>query len=158
MLFRSDRPKPAVRLMAWWKALTEPEAYIQNNPGDPHGETFERNIVTHDARRYARNREIFLAEPQLGLNAGTWGWLDFALSASAWLKRSPRVAAIDIPVLVLAAEQEKLVDNADQREIVARIPKGRWIEIPGAYHELFQEVDDIRARVWREFDDLAAAL
>ncbi|HRD44985.1 MAG TPA: alpha/beta hydrolase [Caulobacter sp.] len=157
-LLTGKRPKWQVRLMAWWKALTEPEAYIQNNPGDPHGETFEGNIVTHDPRRYARNKGIIAAEPELGLNAGTWGWLDFALSASAWLKRSPRVAAIDIPVLVLAAEQEKLVDNADQREIVARIPRGRWIEIPGAYHELFQETDDIRACVWREFDDLAAAL
>jgi lysophospholipase len=80
------------------------------------------------------------------------------MSASAWLKRSPRVAAIDIPVLVMGAELEKLVDNDDQRLITARIPRGRWIEIPGAYHELFQETDAIRALVWREFDGFVAAL
>jgi lysophospholipase len=50
------------------------------------------------------------------------------------------------------------VDNADQQLITARIPKGRWIEIPGAYHELFQETDAIRAVVWREVDGFVQAL
>ncbi|HRD28855.1 MAG TPA: alpha/beta hydrolase, partial [Caulobacter sp.] len=87
-----------------------------------------------------------------------WGWLDFAFSASAWLKRAPGVAAIKIPVLVLGAEEERLVDNADQREIVARIPNGRWLEVAGSYHEILQETDAIRAVFWREFDAVAAAL
>lgn len=157
-LLTGRRPKLTVRLMAWWKALTEPEGYIQNNPGNPHGETFETNIVTHDPRRYARNKGLAAAEPLLSLNAGTWGWLDFAFSASAWLKRAPGVAAISIPVLVMGAAQEKLVDNADQQLITARIPNGRWIEIPGAFHELFQETDAIRAVVWREFDGFVATI
>lgn len=151
-----NRPRRAARALAWLMARARGEDYILGNPGDPHGETFEANIVTHDPRRYARNRGLYVAEPLLGLNAGTWGWLDFAFSASAWLKRSPGVAAIDIPVLVMGAELEKLVCNDDQRTITARIPKGRWVEIPGAYHELFQETDDIRALVWREVDGVLA--
>jgi lysophospholipase len=153
-----NRPKRAARALAWVMGRVKAEDYILGSPGDPHGETFEANIVTHDARRYARNKGLVVAEPLLGLNAGTWGWLDFAFSASAWLKRAPEVAAIDIPVLVMGAEQEKLVDNADQQLITARIPKGRWIEIPGAYHELFQETDAIRAVVWREVDGFVQAL
>jgi len=98
------------------------------------------------------------AEPGLKLNAGTWGWLDFAFSASAWLKRAPGVAAISIPVVVLGAQEEKLVDNADQREITARIPRGRWLEVPGSYHEILQETDATRAVFWREFDAVTAAL
>lgn len=149
-----NRPRRAARALAWLMARTRGEDYILGNPGDPHGETFEANIVTHDPRRYARNKGLYAAEPLLSLNAGTWGWLDFAFMASAWLKRAPGVAAIDIPVLVMGAEQEKLVCNDDQREITARIPKGRWIEIPGAFHELFQETDDIRAKVWAEVDQV----
>jgi lysophospholipase len=153
-----NRPKRAARALAWVMGRVKAEDYILGSPGDPHGETFEANIVTHDARRYARNKGLTVAEPLLSLNAGTWGWLDFAFSASAWLKRAPEVAAISIPVLVMGAEQEKLVDNADQQLITARIPKGRWIEIPGAYHELFQETDAIRAVVWREVDGFVQAL
>jgi lysophospholipase len=153
-----NRPKRAARALAWVMARVKAEDYILGSPGDPHGETFEANIVTHDPGRYARNKGLVAAEPLLSLNAGTWGWLDFAFSASAWLKRAPEVTAIDIPVLVMGAEQEKLVDNADQQLITARIPRGRWIEIPGAYHELFQETDAIRAVVWREFDGFVEAL
>jgi lysophospholipase len=153
-----NRPKRAARALAWVMSRMKGDDYILGSPGDPHGETFAANIVTHDPKRYARNRAIFDAEPNLRLNAGTWSWLDFAFSASAWLKRAPGVAAIRFPVLVLGAAEEKLVDNADQREITARIPKGRWIEVPGAYHELLQETDDIRAVFWREFDTVADAL
>ncbi|MFZ5670336.1 MAG: alpha/beta fold hydrolase [Pseudomonadota bacterium] len=150
------RPKRASRALAYVMARIKGEDYILGEPGDPRGETFETNVVTHDRARYARNRAIFEAEDALKLNAGTWSWLDFAFSASAWLKRDPRVAAIDIPVVCLAAGEEKLVDNADQRQVMARLPNGRWREIPGAFHELLQETDAIRAQVWAEFDAMAA--
>lgn len=151
------RPKWSSQLMAWVMGRVKGEDYILDNPGDPHGETFETNIVTHDPVRYARNRAVIAAEPGLQLNAGTWAWLDFAFAASRWLKTARGPTRIPYPVLVIAAGDEKLVDNADQRRIVARIPKGRWIEIPGAYHELLQETDDVRARFWAEFDALTAS-
>lgn len=152
------RPKRAARALAWLMGRVRPGEYILGNPGDPHGETFEDNIVTHDRARFARNKAIFKANADLCLNAGTWGWLDFAFSASAWLKRAPGPTKLTIPVLVVAAGDEKLVDNDDQREIIARIPEGRWTSIPGAYHELLQETDDIRAAFWAEFDGVVAAL
>jgi len=152
-----NRSKRAARALAWVMSRMKPDDYILGDPGEAKGETFATNILTHDQARWARNRAIVAAEPELALNAGTWGWLDFAFSASAWLKRAPEVAAIAIPVLVLAAGEERLVDNADQREIVSRIPKGRWLEIPGAYHELLQETDEVRAVVWREVDGVMMA-
>jgi lysophospholipase len=152
------RPKRSARALAWIMGRVKGEDYILGDPGDPHRETFESNILTHDRGRYARNRAIFDAEPDLRLNAGTWRWLDFAFAASAWLKRDPAVAKIAIPVVVLGAAEERLVDNADQREIVARIPKGRWMEVPGSFHEILQETDPIRAVFWREFDALVASL
>jgi lysophospholipase len=153
-----NRPKRAARALAWIMSRTKPAEYILGDSGDAHAQTFETNILTHDPRRYARNLAQVAAEPGLKLNAGTWGWLDFAFSASAWLKRDPRVTQIPIPVLVLAAGEERLVDNGDQREIVARIPQGRWLEIPGSYHEILQETDAIRAVFWREFDAVTAGL
>ncbi|MCF8506708.1 MAG: alpha/beta hydrolase [Caulobacter sp.] len=153
-----NQPKRASRALAWIMSRTKPTEYILGDSGDAHVSTFETNILTHDAKRWARNQAQVAAEPGLKLNAGTWGWLDFAFSASAWLKRAPGVAAITIPVLVLGAEEERLVDNADQREITARIPKGRWLQVDGSYHEILQETDAIRAVFWREFDAVASAL
>ncbi|MDP1632462.1 MAG: alpha/beta hydrolase [Caulobacter sp.] len=153
-----NRPKRAARALAWLMGRTKPTDYILGDSGEGQPQTFETNILTHDARRYARNLAQVAAEPGLKLNAGTWGWLDFAFSASAWLKRDPAVARIAIPVVVLAAGEERLVDNADQREITARIPQGRWVEVPGSYHEILQETDPIRAVFWREFDAVAAGV
>jgi len=155
-LLTGNRPKRASQALAWLMARVRGDQYILGNAGDPHGETFETNVVTHDRARYARNKAIFAAEPGLRLNAGTWRWLDFAFSASRWLKRAPAVAKLTVPVLVVAAGEEKLVDNADMRAVVARLPNGRCVEIPGAYHELLQETDDIRAAFWREFDAATA--
>lgn len=151
------RPKKMSQMLAWLMGRIRPDEYILGDPGDPHGETFETNIVTHDPRRYARNRALYDAEPGFRLNAGTWGWLDFAFSASRWLKTAEGPTQIDYPVLVVAAGDEKLVDNGDQQQIVARIPHGRWTVIPGAYHELLQETDEVRAAFWREFDTVADA-
>jgi lysophospholipase len=146
------RPKGPTRALAWLMARARGEHYILNQPGDPHGGPFEGNILTHDAGRYARTLAQLAACPEMRLGAGTWRWLDFAFSASAWLKRAPQVAALDLPVLALGAGQEALVDNGDQKVIVARMPKGEWREVPGAFHELFQETDDIRQQVWAAFD------
>jgi lysophospholipase len=148
------RPKRIARALAWVMAGVSGGNYIFNQPGDPHGGPFEGNVLTHDAARYARNMAQLKACPELALGAGTWSWLNFAFSASAWLKKAPGVARIAIPVEVIGAGAEALVDNADQREITARMPQGHWREIPGAFHELFQETDDVRAKVWAVFDDL----
>lgn len=151
------QPKRAARALTWLKArIGQANAYIMDDPGKPFGEPFEANILTHDAARYARNNAQLDANGDLALGSPTWGWLEFAFSASSWLKRDPRVAKLDIPVVVLGAEKERLVDNADQRQIVARIPQGRWQEVAGSYHEILQETDDIRAVFWREFDALTA--
>ena len=59
---------------------------------------------------------------------------------------------------MVAAGDDRLVDNRDLRAVTARMPRGRYMEIPGAFHEILQETDDVRAAFWREFDALAAGL
>lgn len=148
------RPKPAVRALSWVMSRYRGDGYILGQPGTPMGGPFEDNILTHDRVRYDRNLAPLRACPDLALGAGTWSWLEFAFTASAWLKTAPEVSRLAIPVVVLGAAQEALVDNHDQQQIVARIPKGRWQSIEGAFHELFQETDAIRQQVWAQLDPL----
>lgn len=120
--------------------------------------TFETNILTHDPQRYARNNGQVDACPDLGLGPPTWGWLDFAFKAIGELATGPAVPQVTIPVTVVAAGDDRLVDNRQSRLVTARFPKGRYVEVPGAFHEVLQETDEIRAVFWREFDALAMAL
>jgi lysophospholipase len=129
---------------------------VQGRTTSPIATPFEDNVLTHDRARYDRNQAQVEACPDLALGGPTWGWLDFAFKAIAVLEVGPGVPKLDIPVTVVAAGADKLVDVAGQRRVTARAPKGRFVEIPGAYHEILQETDDIRAVFWREFDALAA--
>ena len=119
-------------------------------------ETFETNILTHDPARYARNAAQIAACPDLALGGPTWGWIDFALSATEVLQRGDGVPRIKVPVTVAAAGEERLVDNAKSRLVAGRLSNGRFVEIPGAYHEILQELDPLQAPFWTEFDALAA--
>jgi lysophospholipase len=119
---------------------------------------FESNIVTHDRERYARAEALIEACPDLALGLPTWSWLDFAFVATSRLAKAPGATRIDIPVTVVAAGDDRIVDNVALKAVTARLPRGRYVEIPGAFHEILQETDDVQAVFWREFDELSARL
>ena len=117
---------------------------------------FDANILTHDRARYARNLAQVAACPDLALGGPTWGWLDFAFSAVGALERGAGVTRIATPLTVVAAGEDRLVDNTGLKRVTARVPGSRYVEISGAYHEILQETDALQAVFWREFDALAA--
>ena len=86
----------------------------------------------------------------------TWGWLEFAFSAAAFLRHSVETTRVDIPVLIVAAGADKTVLTADTRKVAKRLPDCRYVEVEGSYHEILMETDAIRAVFWREFDALAS--
>ncbi|MBV8594296.1 MAG: alpha/beta hydrolase [Caulobacteraceae bacterium] len=116
---------------------------------------FEGNILTHDRARYDWAVAQTTRSPDLALGGPTWGWIDFALAATARLRRGEGTPRIAVPVVIVAAGEERLVDNAGARAVAARLAHGRYLEAPGAYHEILQETDDRREPFWRAFDELA---
>ena len=127
-------------------------------PGGSDPAAFEDNILTHDRERYARDLELTRTWPDLALGAPTWGWLDFAFSATDRLARNAGAAAICIPVVVLIAGEDILVDNQRAKATTARLPHGQALIIAGARHEILQETDEIQAPAWRAFAELAASV
>lgn len=116
---------------------------------------FEANIVTHDPDRYARNEGLVTEHPDLALGPPTWGWLKFAFDAGDELRKAAGAARIPIPVTIVLAGKERLVDNRAAEAVARRLPHGRQVTIPHAFHELLQEADEVQAGFWREFDALA---
>jgi len=128
--------------------------YTLGQAGKPFDDDFEANILTHDRTRFTRNCGLLAAEPQLALGAPTWGWLDFALSAAAYLTQPDRLRAVTVPVTIVSAGEEKLVDNAAQAAAARHLPQGKFITVPGAYHEILMETDEMRNIFLRAFDAL----
>ena len=122
--------------------------------GKPVDDAFETNVLTHDRRRFERSVGQLKAEPRLALGAPTWGWLDFALKATAELARPERLSHITVPVIILSAEEDKLVDNAAQQAAARHLPQGKFINVPGAFHEILMETDEMRNIFMKAFDTL----
>jgi lysophospholipase len=122
--------------------------------GDPFAADFEGNILTHDRQRFLRVGGLIAAEPQLALGGPTWGWLDFALRATAYLARPERLRQLTLPVVIVQAEDDRLVDNAAMEAAARQLPQGKLIRVPGAYHEILMETDPMRNMLLRAFDTL----
>jgi lysophospholipase len=151
-LYTAPIPPPLTRLLAGM--LTSIGVGGGSTPGGDAA-SFETNILTHDPRRYARNVGQVAAYPDLALGAPTWSWLAFAFSAMRELQKGPGVPKVEIPVTIVAAGEDRIIDNAGTRLVASRFLNGRYVEAPGAFHEVLQETDEIRAVFWREFDALA---
>jgi lysophospholipase len=132
-------------------------SYVMGQATSPWA-TFPNNRLTHDPVRYARQFALVQQHPDLALGGPTWGWLDSAIRCMAYLRATPALAEIEIPVTMLSAQADLIVDNAAQAAAAARLPHGKLVAVDGAFHEILQETDERRAVFRREFDALAKAL
>lgn len=145
----------AARALTWLNlTLGRASQYTLGQTGKPFDDVFEGNALTHDERRFARHRAQVRANPDLALGSPTYGWLDFALKATAFLANPERLRSVTVPVDIVSAGEDKLVDNAAQAAAARNLPQGRLITVPGAYHEILMETDDMRNIFLRVFDAL----
>ena len=148
-----------LRAAVWLMAnIGAANSYSLGGPTDPYSSTYEDDRMTHDRARHDRTHALIVEHRDLALGGMTWGWVESAFEALTWLYRTPALAEVTIPVTIVGAGQDVLIDNAGQRLVAGKLPHCRYLEIPGAYHEILMETDDIRAVFWREFDALAASL
>ncbi len=155
-LLTGGRPYRDARALTWLMArIGRATDYVLGEPGDPYTQTFEINALTRDRGRYARWRAQLAADPALGLGGTTWGWLDSAFRATQQLASRPGLERITVPVTIVAAGEDHVVDNAGNRAAAERLRNGRYVEVAGSLHEILMETDDKRAPFWAAFDDLA---
>lgn len=124
-------------------------------PDLPLDDAFEGNVVTHDEARWQRNFTRLKIYPEVALAGPTWGWMDFALTASVRiLAGADKLKALGIPLSILMAGEERLADNARTIRVAAKAGAA-LTTVDGAYHEILMETDERRAVFWSRFDDLA---
>ena len=113
--------------------------------GEPSFE-FAQNVVSSDARRFARNAAIYAAHPELSIGWPTARWLNETLRAMARVTHQDHLTRIRIPTLLLCPTADVLVPRKAIGDLARIFRAARLIEIDGARHELFQEADRYRAQ------------
>ncbi|HEY0435366.1 MAG TPA: alpha/beta hydrolase, partial [Phenylobacterium sp.] len=130
---RTPFPLFASRALTSLSIVTgQAKRYTLGGPGKPFEDGFEGNALTHDRARFARMTSLIAAEPKLALGAPTWGWVDFALRTAAFLARPSALRDVTVPVTILSAGDDTVVDNAAQAAAARHLPQGQFLTVPGA--------------------------
>ena len=83
--------------------------------------------------------------PALATGGVTWGWLNAFFQSQKKLEAGP-LEEMDLPLLMLLAEGDKLISNVSAQDITTRLPDVQVQMMPGA-HELLRETDDRKQAV-----------
>lgn len=112
---------------------------------------FRQAILTGSRERYEDEYYWWQRHPEFNLGAPTWGWLRAAYASCAELTPE-RLRGIDLPVLLIGTDRDKLVSPEAIREAAATIPKAELLMLPDAAHEILRETDAIRGRAFARID------
>lgn len=120
--------------------------------GSTTGAEIQKNL-TNDDTRYAD--EIWWREqnPALALGAPSWGWIRAAYRSILSSFTAERLARVTMPVLILNAEADRLVDARFTDRVAPLLPQAKLVRFGAeASHELLREVDAVRLRAFGEID------
>lgn len=115
-------------------------AYQARNP--------QENDLSHSAERVAWQDKLVQQNPALALGGATYRWLH--LCWQHILELPTLLQRIEIPVLVLQAAEDSIVNNDDVPELMGYLQKGQHQLVAGAKHEILFETDDIRSPVFKQ--------
>lgn len=118
-------------VLAWGQTMTERNAA-------------RAAALTSDPDRYADEGWWWQQTPGLKLGGATWGWLAAAFESIGQIMRPGGAERVTTPVLLLAADQDRVVSTAAIRRLLARLPDARGRFFADAAHELLRERDAVR--------------
>lgn len=115
---------------------------------------FEDNDLSHCEHRYRWFRDLYHHHREYQLGGVSWQWLAEALGACEAIAIGPRPS---VPMLVLQAGEDSIVDNQAQQLLASEHELDLWC-IPGARHELLASTDQERRACFDAINDFIRQL
>lgn len=148
---------------AKWLALTISQLnqgisrHFWYGPGQqPYQEKpFLDNDLTTCPERYQWFRQLYQQYPQYQVGGASWTWLACALQACQELSAG---SIPEIPMLLLQAEHERVVDNSAQNKLWQHWQQGSPIIIAKAQHELLCGEDWQRQLLYSAINQFLASV
>ena len=113
---------------------------------------FAVNPLTSDRDQYERLRRRIEHDPGLAFGRVDWYWLAAAFRSLDHLLTPGVAEAIETPVSMLLAGEDRIVDSHAAVAFAHRLPAADVTWIDEARHELLQEAPRIQAQVWAASD------
>ncbi|MET0307253.1 MAG: alpha/beta hydrolase [Sphingomonas sp.] len=149
--------------------FAERAARILGNLGDPRRRAWKgnekpyttetrSNLLTHDPDRYADEIWWQQHDPAILTGPPSWRWVIEAFKSMRELEANPQLGTMPVPVLMLVAEADGLVDARAALRIGPRLPDARIVAFgKESAHEILREADPVRDRAMGEIDGFLAA-
>jgi lysophospholipase len=142
---------------AWWLAAAmsglgwaRRPAWRQSDPPPGPG-SLRHSYLTGCADRYADELWWWDKEPGYNLGAPSWGWLSAAYRSCAELTPE-RLGAVEVPLLIVATERDRLVSAEAIRRASRLIPRAQLKMFDDAAHEILREADPVRIEALAAID------
>ncbi|OON38570.1 lysophospholipase [Izhakiella australiensis] len=142
----------AIRILAWAEKHPLLSQTYALGTGRWRPRPFGLNDLTHSRERYRRSLRFYSDDPELRIGGPTHHWVREGIQAGEEVLRN--VSALKTPLLLLQAEDDKVVDNQAQDRFCQLLSEmgnpcagGSPLIIRGARHEILFESDVMRAEV-----------
>ena len=93
--------------------------------------------------RYADEAWWWQQDPGLRMGGVTWAWLRAAFRSGAAFAPE-KLARVDLPVLLIGTDRDRLVSPEAIRTAAAGLPRAELHMYPDAAHEILREADPVR--------------
>jgi lysophospholipase len=120
----------------------------QHDFGQGNDLVFANNPLTQDPVRFPVIENYFKAHPDLTVGGVTWGWVLAAMRSMHTTHAWDYLARINIPLLALVGDQDRVTPAAEINSYLNRIPRVRTHVIANARHDLMNETEPVRAEAW----------
>lgn len=115
-------------------------------------------LLTHDSSRYGDEGWWHGQQPELVLGPPSWRWLIQAFAWTRRLREDRRLRRLRVPMLMLVAEADRLVDARSAIAVAGALPDARLLRFGSeAAHEILREADPVRNRALGEIDIFLAS-
>lgn len=109
--------------------------------------------LTHSLDRYGDEAFWYARDPSLLLGPPSWAWVLEAFASGARLQADPRLATLAVPILMLIADADRLVDARAAVRLAARLPRAELVRFGAeSAHEILREDDAVRLRAFDAID------
>lgn len=117
------------------------------------------SMMTGDLERYLDEQFWLDENPTFRLGPPSWGWLAEAFSSSRELRANPGVGGLDVPLLLMVADRDRLTHSGAARRLIGQLPNVTVRRFgKGVAHELLRERGPVRSVAMAAIDDFLAAI
>jgi lysophospholipase len=151
-------PRLAAKVAALMCRIGKPErlAWKANErPGVPMKGRLA--LLTHDADRYEDELWWKRERPEINIGPPSWAWVAAAYRSTLAMEARGKLERVTTPILILAAEHDRLVDSRAIERAARRLPNAK-LRMWGAEsaHEILREADPVRDAALAEIDAFLA--